>query len=207
VIKSCNLVWMPLLLALTMEAYADKAGWYLGGGASIATYRLGSTEVEDSFESSRTFGWLFEAGYIWDLGQAGGFHIGISGTFNQWAEVEKTVVRGPSILATSAQVRTAAISLVLEQEIMRWVDFVFKVGPSYGHLDAEETVRSPNYRRQENINEDGWGGQYIAGFVFFPFEDFAIELAAQGNWFFFDCGYFCDAAAVGALNLSLQYRF
>ena len=40
----------------------------------------------------------------------------------------------------------------------------------------------------------------------FPANHFAVELAAQGNWFVHSEGYF-DATAVGALSLSLQYRF
>ena len=80
------------------------------------------------------------------------------------------------------------------------------VAPAYGGLEAEEVVRYPdgdNYT--DEFSRAGWGAQYVAGFLFFLPSNFAIEVAAQGNWFLLD-GYY-DAAAVGALSTSLQYRF
>ena len=197
-----------ILLATIPIARADKAGFYLGAGVSVATYRI-STNLESSFESSRTQGWRTEAGYIWDVGRSGGFHLGVAGTFDQWGEIEESGANAFGGEWTArVQARVVAITVVLEQEIAQWVDFVFKTGPSYGYISLEETYSyDPSFPSQTHRDSgEGVGGEYIAGFAFFPANHFAVELAAQGNWFVHNEGYF-EATAVGALSLSLQYRF
>ena len=201
-------LWAVLLLpALPLtEASAEAAGWYLGGGVSVATYRV-STRLDSDLAGSRTFGWRLEGGHTWDPGRSRGFQLGIAATFDQWNETEQTnEVSGRGELTSKASIRALSISFLLQQEVAKWVDFVFKIGPTYGGLEAEEFVRySDGSNYQDEFSREGWGGQYVAGLLFFLPRDFAIEVAAQGNWFLLD-GYF-DAAAVGALSTSVQYRF
>jgi hypothetical protein len=135
--------------------------------------------------------------------------LGVAGTFDQWSEIEESGAYASGAEWTArVQARVAAVTVVLEQEITPWVDFVFKTGPSYGYISLEETYSyDPAFPSETRSDSgEGVGGEYIAGFTFFPADHFAVELAAQGNWFVHSEGYF-DATAVGALSLSLQYRF
>ena len=198
--------WMGLfaLLPATLAA-ADKQGFYIGAGISRATYRI-STDLDTDLRGSRVTGGRVEAGYIWDVGRAGGFRLGVAGTYDRWGEAEETSAEYGGTVRERFRAQLVAVNCVLQQEIAPWVDFVFKVGPGYGSFDAEAEY-PVSTDPPEADSGDGLGGSYIAGFDFFPAQHLALEIAAQVNWFTPRGDYLLDAEAVAALSASLQYRF
>jgi hypothetical protein len=77
----------------------EKDGWYVGAGLSVATYRA-EVGNEVSLVGSWTPGWRLEAGHIWDLGSAGGFHLGVVISYDDFmaTTVEDDVFSGTVVV-------------------------------------------------------------------------------------------------------------
>ena len=200
---------MSVLVAACPLAFADRAGWYIGAGVSVAEFQLAHQDLRSSFRGTRTNGWRVEGGYLWDPGRAGGFHLGVQATFDDWAAVEKSgeYVEG-SHWDDRVKIHAATVQVMLEQELVSWLDFVFRAGPSYALVDVSVS-RTPagglqGYSDEADIGS--LGARLSIGLLFFPLQRLSIELAAEGSGYLVSGGFF-NTLSLGALSTSLQYRF
>lgn len=196
-----------MLLLQPLSLMADKPGLYLGAGISLSTYRVVSTQLDISFEGETTTGWRAEAGYIWDTGKPGGFHLGIAGIYDDLGSIS---LEDDSFTISSGvfnyHTKLISVVFVMEQEIAYWVDFIFKVGPAYGYYDSRESglwLSGDPFDYRESGG--GLGHSIHCGFIFFPTPKFAIELSGQGAYFIAD-GDLYDAHGAASLVATLQYR-
>ena len=217
-IKYLGPVFAALLVAAP-GAHASKEGIYLGVGISTTTYRGNSS---DSFvravDDERVTGWRGEMGYVWDLGKPGGFHLGVTGAIDRLGEVSGEGQDGPNSVDVSLDATAFTVYFLIEQEIARWVDFVFKVGPSLVDYEVQSCCKAIGNDDIIDEKETRFGGAAVIGFTFFPTENIGIELAAQAiSWYtgdfrdvededtFYD--YLDSRVAARTLSASFQYRF
>jgi hypothetical protein len=202
-----------LLLLLTISIFQfssasadEKAGWFLGAGISLATYRA-DVGNELSLVGSWTPGWRLEAGYIWDVGSAGGFHLGIVGNYDDFlaSTVKGEVWTGRAELQFESDM--FALSVLLEQEIARWIDFVFRIGPGYGTYTFDESYSEQHHPLSPySETSSGTGWVYQLGLAFFPGANIAVETNLFANWVI-SSDHVLDAWAVAGVVTTLQYRF
>ena len=193
-------------LALAAPAWAEKAGPYIGVGITSNVYRSSDSDINEVFESEGTTGWRLEGGHIWDLGKPGGFHLGVVGAYNNFGQA--TATGELEYFTFNADVEAQAISalFVIEQEIVRWVDFVFKIGPAFVDYELRDTGYDYFYGPySNNYSNTAMGTTAVIGFTFFPTQFLAIELASQGTAFL-DSEVTDDVFAISSLSLSIQYR-
>lgn len=205
-----------ILLLVSVNAYSDKAGLYIGAGLTSTVFSsTDDDDFKDLFEDERATGWRAEIGYIWDLGKPGGFHLGVAGTYDNTGKAErKESIPGVSATA-SVEATAVAVQLVIEQEMASWADFIFKVGPTsinYKVKGSAECYLSSCYpyygRYSDSVSETKPGATMSIGVAFFPADFLAIELARQGTAFVYDNDFGEDYTyTAGTWSLSLQYRF
>jgi hypothetical protein len=207
---------IALLILSSCSAWAEKAGLYIGAGISASNYSSpDNDEFKDAFEDERTNGWRAELGYIWDLGKPGGFHMGVAGTYDDFGKAKGDTqyfdAFGPRTLSGEVEARALSVLLVIEQEIVKWVDFVFKIGPAFVDYDrdATDTWYSGGTEIKEPLSESSSevGASMALGFTFFPTDYLAIEVARQGMAFVTSDSDEDDAITAGTWSASLQYRF
>ena len=206
-----------LLSFVVSSASADKAGLYAGLGLLRGGYADSVSRVNDAFEGEAANGWRAEVGYIWDIGKPGGFHLGLSGAYDNFGKLKGQTNPYFSIPAQDLELEGQAFSVyfVGEQQLARWCHFVFKVGPTIVSSDLESSAVSSPFSSSDSETDAGVGA--VIAFTFFPIEQLAIELANQGHVYIYESdrtntyNYYdntdYDGAGFGNLSLSLQYRF
>lgn len=206
---------------------------HLGAGITSNQYQFPrSHNPYYVFDDDRTTAWRAEVGYLWDPGKSGGFHLGLAGVYNDLGELKQNNA-GTSHYPGDGNIpgftdyydiqfkysaQTFGVLLVVEQEITRWMDFVFKIGPAYlqYELKTDSTVYTEytdlseprDYSHDWKSDSEEYGALAQIGLTFFPIEQLGLELAMQtigwqtdrypgaNDWYY-----------VNTLSLSAQYRF
>jgi hypothetical protein len=208
-----------LLSFVVSSAWADKAGLYAGLGVLRGGYADSIVRIDDAFEDETSNGWRAEVGYIWDIGKPGGFHMGVSGAYDDFGKLKGRTNPFFNIPAMDLEIEGRAFSVyfVGEQQLARWCHFVFKVGPTVVSTDLESSIVTSSRSSSDGQTDTGVGA--VIAFTFFPMEQLAIELASQGHVYVYESdrtntnsSYYYDntdydGAGFGNLALSLQYRF
>jgi opacity protein-like surface antigen len=206
---------MRLLIVLlgvlsVTSAWADKDGFYLGAGISSNIYSSSDDDdFNDVFEDERSIGGRLEFGHLWDVAQPGGLHIGVAATYDSFGEVERAEKRFGEYARVSFDAQAFSVLFVIEQELVSWVDIVFKIGPSSVNTKMAGNIgyntASGYYVFSDSESQTEIGGTAIIGLTFFPTNYLAIELARQGT-VYVDSDT-DDACGAGSWSISLQYRF
>ena len=207
-----------ILLALCQPAMAAKDGMYLAIGISGSSY---VNHSGDSFlrvvDGERAGGWRAEIGHIWDLGKAGGFQLGVAGAFDHFGEVSDSGRFGDETGEVELDARALSAYFVIDQELTRWLDFMFKIGPAGIEYQARACCTAQG-RDIVDERKSRLGASSVIGLVFFPAEHIGIELAAQATaWYTGDLrdveteddlyDYLDTRVAARSLSASFQYRF
>lgn len=226
-------IFLGTLLLASNLAWAGKPGLYLGAGITTNQYQFPSNHNPVfAFDDEWQTGWRAELGYIWDLGKAGGFQLGVAGTYNDLTKAENSRTWNASVppdgdfpgftifgeSKTTFDAQAFGVLLVIQQELLAWMDLAFKIGPAYVQSTLTEqsnAVSIINGETEPNLlpgsyrkKADEWGGLAQLGLIFYPMEQLGIEVAVQNiGWQQSDIYDTDDWYHSNTLSLSAQYRF